>query len=112
MELTRDDYRALLRSIAAIGQVPLESVSLDPERDDESLAEAADDRPALGEALARAIAALPEQEQHVLALHHQEGCSPLEIALVLDLDEERVTELHIEAVHRMRAALENRGDSR
>jgi RNA polymerase sigma factor for flagellar operon FliA len=113
MGLTRGDYRALLRAIAAIGHVPLESVSLDPERDEEALTDENDEeRPALDEALAEAIAWLPELQQHILALHHQEGCTPLEIAMVLDIDEERAVELHAEAVHRLRAVLENRGETR
>lgn len=110
MEMSRVDYRGLLRAIAEIGHIPLESVSLDPERDDASLTDDDEDRPALAEALAEAIAWLPELQQHILALHHQEGCSPLEIAMVLDLDEDRAIELHAEAVHRLRAVLENRGD--
>lgn len=113
MSTTLVEYHSLLRAVADIGHVPLESVSLDPERDHAVLAgEEEDDRPALDHALAEAIAWLPEVEQHILALHHQEGCTPLEIAMVLDLDEDRVVELHVEAVHRLRAGLERRGEGR
>lgn len=111
MELGRLEYRALLRAIASVGQVPLEAVSLDPERDDEVF-EGEESRPALDVILAEAIAFLPEAQQHVLALHHQEGCTPLEIAMVLDLEEERVVELHAEAVHRLRAGLETKREAR
>ena len=99
----------------AVGQVPLEAVSLDPERDDDPLVEPdVDDgnRPAITSALAEAIAFLPEELQHILALHHQEGCTPLEIAMVLDLDEDRVIELQAEAVHRLRAGLARRREAR
>jgi RNA polymerase sigma factor FliA len=106
--LSRPEYHALLRAIASIGHVPLETLSLDPAHDDDPLAEPEEGRPALDQALADAIAWLPLPLQHILALHHQEGLSPLEIAMVLDLDEERVIELHVEAVHRLRAALERR----
>jgi RNA polymerase sigma factor for flagellar operon FliA len=115
MELSRAEYRNFLRSVAAIGQVPLEAVSLDPERDDDPLAEPDEDessRPGITGALAEAIAFLPEELQHVLALHHQEGCTPLEIAMVLDLDEDRVIELQAEAVHRLRAGIAARREPR
>jgi RNA polymerase sigma factor for flagellar operon FliA len=113
MELSRAEYRSFLRSVAAVGQVPLEAVSLDPDRDDDPLAEPEEEtRPELAGALAQAIAALPEALQNILALQHQEGCTPLEIAMVLDLDEERVTELQAEAVHRLRAGLSLRREPR
>lgn len=112
LSITVVEYHSLLRAVADIGHVPLESVSLDPERDQVALAADEDDRPALDHALADAIAWLPEVEQRILALHHQEGCTPLEIAMVLDLDEDRVVELHVEAVHRLRAGIERRGESR
>lgn len=114
MELSRVEYRNFLRSVAAIGQVPLEAVSLDPDRDDDPLGEPEEEesRPELAGALAEAIAFLPEELQHILALHHQEGCTPLEIAMVLDLDEDRVIELQAEAVHRLRAGLSLRREPR
>jgi RNA polymerase sigma factor for flagellar operon FliA len=113
MDLSRGDYHALLRSIAALGHLPLESVSLDPEQDgDVLLSDDGGPRPALDVALSEVIATLPLEQQHVLALHHQEGCSPLEIGMVLDLDETRVVELQAEAEHRLRAGLSIRGENR
>lgn len=108
MSLSRAEYRATLRAIAEIGHVPLETVGLDPAHDEDAHEPTEAERPALDEALAEAIAWLPPRLQHILALHHQEGCTPLEIAMVLDLDEDRVVELHVEAVHRLRAAIERR----
>lgn len=55
--------------------------------------------------LARAVEDLPLVLQQILALQHQEDCTPGEIAEVLDLTEVRVVQLHTEAIHRLRAGI-------
>ena len=55
--------------------------------------------------LARAVEELPLVLQQILALQHQEDCTPGEIAQVLDLTEIRVVQLHTEAIHRLRAGI-------
>jgi RNA polymerase sigma factor FliA len=58
--------------------------------------------------VAMAIDQLPERLRLVLALHYQDECSLREIGEVLGVTESRVCQLHAEAVHLIRAKLENR----
>ena len=56
--------------------------------------------------LQRAITALPKRLQLVLALHYEEGLAYREIARVLGVSEPRVSQLHSQAVAKMRAFVE------
>jgi len=55
--------------------------------------------------LARAIATLPEREQLVLALYYDEELNLKEIGAVLEVSESRVSQIHSQAAHRLRARL-------
>ena len=70
------------------------------ERPDESLL-----REDMQKSVARAIDTLPERQQQVLALYYQEECTLREIGLLLEVTESRVSQLHTEAIHRLRAAI-------
>lgn len=60
---------------------------------------------AFQEALAEAIAGLPEREQMVLALYYTEGLNLKEIGSVLDVSESRVSQIHSQAALRLRSRL-------
>jgi len=55
--------------------------------------------------LAQAIATLPEREQLVLALYYDEELNLKEIGAVLEVSESRVSQIHSQAAHRLRARL-------
>ena len=55
--------------------------------------------------LARAIAGLPERERLLMALYYQEEMNLKEIGLVLGVTESRVSQLHGQAVARLKARL-------
>ena len=55
--------------------------------------------------LAKAIATLPEREQLVLALYYDEELNLKEIGNVLEVSESRVSQIHSQAAHRLRARL-------
>ncbi len=55
--------------------------------------------------LALAIASLPEREQLVLALYYDEELNLKEIGKVLEVSESRVSQIHSQAAHRLRARL-------
>ena len=57
------------------------------------------------EAVARAIATLPERERLVLSLYYDEELNLREIGEVLEVSESRVCQIHGQAVLRVRARL-------
>ena len=56
-----------------------------------------------------AIEALPEREKMVLTLYYQEELNLKEIGAVLEVGESRVSQLHSQAIKRLRAKLANEG---
>jgi RNA polymerase sigma factor for flagellar operon FliA len=56
-------------------------------------------------ALVRAIESLPEREKLVLSLHHEEERTFKEIALILNLSEARICQLHGQCLSRIRSFL-------
>ncbi len=63
------------------------------------------ERDAFRKHLAEAISGLPEREQLVLALSYDEELNLKEIGAVLGVSESRVSQLHSQATHRLRARL-------
>jgi RNA polymerase sigma factor for flagellar operon FliA len=107
LELSVEGYQALLDTLAKAGMSRLEMLDIDHsdvestfERPDESLL-----REDIQKSVARAINTLPERQQQVLALYYQEECTLREIGLLLEVTESRVSQLHTEAIHRLRAAI-------
>jgi RNA polymerase sigma factor for flagellar operon FliA len=105
--ITIRSYRDLLEKIAAAGMARLELLDLD-EVDVESAGETIDDavsKRRLADAVAEAMETLPPKLLQVLALYYQEGCTLRQIGAVLGVGESRVSQLHTEAIHRLRAAV-------
>lgn len=101
------EYRSTLVALDRAGMSRLELVDLDTElaADPAELPEDAAGRKEMAGAVANAIQALPERLQTVLALYYTEECTLREIGAILDVSESRVSQLHTEAVHRLRAAI-------
>ncbi len=100
-------YRQLLEKIAAGGMARLELLDLD-DVDPASAEQTVDETVAkrrLADAVVVAMESLPPKLLHVLALYYQEGCTLRQIGEVLGITESRVSQLHTEAIHRLRAAL-------
>ena len=97
-----EEYRILAGelSCARIGQ--LDEAELPP-GDDEPVAEFFDQ--AQRGALVEAIKSLPEKEALMLSLYYTEGLNLKEIGLVLGVSESRVSQIHGQAVARLRAQL-------
>lgn len=106
--LTLDDYHTLLSNISDAGSARLElSEVLEPAAPDASPEAQAGRRAEVG-SVAEAVEQLPERLQIILGLYYQEDCSFREIGEVLDISESRACQLHIEAIHRIRANLHGR----
>jgi RNA polymerase sigma factor for flagellar operon FliA len=102
--MTEDQYRQSLTDVAAAGMARLELVDLDTmnvDRDEDGI----EGKRLISRALVQAIGTLPERLQQLLALYYQEDCTLREIGAVMSITESRVSQLHTEAIHRLRAAI-------
>ncbi|MBX3186740.1 MAG: sigma-70 family RNA polymerase sigma factor [Labilithrix sp.] len=99
------EYHATLSSLDRAGMNRLEVIDLDVDPDGVELGDDPARREEMASAVARAIQALPDKLQALLALYYTEECTPRETATILDVSETRVAQLHTEAVHRLRAAI-------
>jgi RNA polymerase sigma factor for flagellar operon FliA len=107
LELDLEAYRGLLEKVSAAGMARLELIDLD-DIEVENASETVDDTVAkrrLADAVAAAMETLPPKLVQVLALYYQEGCTLRQIGAVLGVGESRVSQLHSEAIHRLRAAV-------
>jgi len=101
-----DAYHTLLQRISDAGMARLEVFDIDELEGNG--AEPVDDtigKKQLAAATAQAIESLPPRLQQVLALYYQEECTLREIGAVLGVTESRVSQLHSEAMHRLRALI-------
>jgi RNA polymerase sigma factor for flagellar operon FliA len=106
--LTLEGYRSLLGSVAAAGMARLELVDFDDTNaadDTHDDPEEEADKHMLGELIAGAIDELPERQQQILALYYQEDCTLKEIGAIFNVTESRISQIHTEAMHRLRAAI-------
>jgi RNA polymerase sigma factor for flagellar operon FliA len=100
-------FRDLLEKIAAGGMARLELLDLDDVdlvSGDQTIDEEVSKR-RLGDAVVTAMETLPPKLVQVLGLYYQEGCTLKQIGVILGLTESRVSQLHTEAIHRIRAAV-------
>ena len=100
-----EEYRAVLEGAVAINVVDELPESAEPPTDERSdpLEQAA-----LRQTMQRLqplLAQLPVKEQQVLALHYTEHLSYREIAFVMDLTAGRISQLHTQAMLRLRGGL-------
>ncbi len=108
MNLALEDYRDMLLMIAGAGMARLEILDLDQLDAMGDPGEAPDEEAGkrlLAQQLEEAIRLLPERLQQVLALYYQEDCTLREIGAILSVTESRVSQLHTEAMHRLRASI-------
>ncbi len=106
-----DEYHRMVESAASARVLSYEQLAGDPERAG-LLPDAPEDGPEtmlegdqFREAVARAIATLPERERLVLSLYYDEELNLREIGEVLEVSESRVCQIHGQAVLRVRARL-------
>ena len=97
-----DDYRALAGELACARITQLDEAELPPGIDEpeDQFVEVSK-----REALVDAITKLPEKEGLMLSLYYNEGLNLREIGLVLGVSESRVSQIHGQAVARLKAKL-------
>jgi RNA polymerase sigma factor for flagellar operon FliA len=102
-----EGYRKTLSDLDRAGMSRIEMLDIDVAQppDLADLPEETTGKREIGAAVARAIAALPERMQQILALYYLEECTLKQIGEIFDVTESRISQLHTEAVHRIRAAI-------
>jgi RNA polymerase sigma factor for flagellar operon FliA len=117
MGIEIDDFEALLDDVKGTSLVSLEELGQGPASEDksallEALLSREDQDPIellnlhdLKKALTEAIAKLPEKERLVLSLYYFEELTMKEVGKVLNLTESRISQLHTQAVLRLRGKL-------
>lgn len=116
MDMTLDEYQSLLGEVSHLGCVSLNE-TLDHSNEgrsflDSLMDERADISPGArieGQQLTKKIAEILEQlsvkERHVIALYYYEELSQKEIAEILELSEGRVSQLHSQALIKLKTKL-------
>jgi len=113
--MTLSDYQSLLGKVRGTQLVYLEDIHhgdddedgfLDrhmgsPESDPLSLLRNA----RLRDALVAAIKSLPEREQYIMSMYYEQDMNLKEIAVVLDVTESRICQLHSQSIARLRAKM-------
>ncbi|MDO4681535.1 MAG: RNA polymerase sigma factor FliA [Lautropia sp.] len=115
MDLSLEDYQRLLSSARGAQLLYLEDVAGGEESDDNRVEHLLpDEQPQpdqrledarFREALAAGIEALPEREKLMMSLYYTENLTLKEIGEVLGVTESRVSQLHSQAVARLRSKL-------
>ena len=109
--ISQDEYHAILKDSAGCRLFSFEEVleksdaGFDVFEDDSPNPLDGIERDSFRKQLAEAIQTLPEREQLVLALYYDEELNLKEIGAVLGVSESRVSQLHSQAAHRLRARL-------
>ncbi len=115
LEVTIDDYHAMLQDTASAQTLGLEdlfSEDMEPDRwfpghDPEPSEQVEQER--RRDALAQALAVLPEKERLVLSLYYDEELNLREIGAILGVTESRVSQIRSQALHRLRVRLNDWG---
>lgn len=110
--ISQDEYHSLLQDTASCRLFSFEELLEKGDSGADNLASETQVSPLAGleyehfqQHLADAIRTLPEREQLVLALYYDEELNLKEIGAVLGVSESRVSQLHGQAAHRLRAKL-------
>ncbi len=109
--ISQDEYHAILKDSAGCRLFSFEEVVEKSESGFDVFEEESSnpldgiERESFQRQLADAIRHLPEREQLVLALYYDEELNLKEIGAVLGVSESRVSQLHSQAAHRLRARL-------
>jgi len=102
LDMNLEDYRVLAGELACARISQLDEAELPP-GDDEPAEQVAEETRRT--ALANAITTLPEKEGLMLSLYYSDGLNLKEIGLVLGVSESRVSQIHGQAVARLKSKL-------
>ena len=100
-----EEYHSMLAETASCQLLFIEDAGVeeDQEVDDDPASMMEDER--FRSALVEVIEQLPERERLVMALYYQEELNLKEVGLVLEVSESRVSQIHSQALTRIRAKM-------
>ena len=111
LEISVEELQTLISQCNSATVIPLEEYLKT------DVAEAIDTNPAnsteffeLKETLAKAIERLPQKERTVISLYYYEELTLKEIAMIMNLSEARISQMHTKAIFRLRGYLANSRD--
>ena len=115
MGMSLSDYQSLLGKVRGTQLVYLEDMGRSQDDDDSFLDRHMADSDAdplnllddqrLRQALVAAIKLLPEREQLIMSMYYEQDMNLKEIALVMNVTESRVCQLHSQSIARLRAKM-------
>jgi RNA polymerase sigma factor for flagellar operon FliA len=115
MGMSLSDYQSLLGKVRGTQLVYLEDMGRGQDDDDSFLDRHMADSDAdplnllgdqrLRESLVAAIKLLPEREQLIMSMYYEQDMNLKEIALVMNVTESRVCQLHSQSIARLRAKM-------
>ena len=115
MGMSLSDYQSLLGKVRGTQLVYLEDMGRGSDDDDSFLDRHVADSDAdplnllgdqrLRDALVAAIKLLPEREQLIMSMYYEQDMNLKEIALVMNVTESRVCQLHSQSIARLRAKM-------
>ena len=115
MGMSLSDYQSLLGKVRGTQLVYLEDMGRGQDDDDSFLDRHMADSDAdplnllgdqrLRESLVAAIKLLPEREQLIMSMYYEQNMNLKEIALVMNVTESRVCQLHSQSIARLRAKM-------
>ena len=115
MGMSLSDYQSLLSKVRGTQLVYLEDMGRGSDDDDSFLDRHVADSDAdplnllgdqrLRDALVAAIKLLPEREQLIMSMYYEQDMNLKEIALVMNVTESRICQLHSQSIARLRAKM-------
>lgn len=115
MGLTLIDYQTLLGKVRGTQLMYLEDMTHHNEDEDDYLDRHVPDQASdpmsllrdqrMRQALVAAIKNLPEREQFIMSMYYEKDMNLKEIAMVLDVTESRICQLHSQSIARLRAKM-------
>ena len=114
LDVSLDEYHSMLNESACGRIIGIEDLGItedvlgaptDEQEDNRTFSGIANER--FQDALANGISTLPEREALVLSLYYDEELNLKEIGQVLSVSESRVSQIHSQAMHRLRARMKD-----
>ncbi|BBN59255.1 MULTISPECIES: RNA polymerase sigma factor FliA [Hydrogenovibrio] len=112
MQISLDDYYHILQDTNSVQLLSIDEPDHDELSEDRMVGQMKSQLAEISEegfhkALSQEIANLPEKEKLVMALYYDEELNLKEIGEVLDVSESRVSQIHSQAIKRLKARLDD-----